>query len=132
MGRIDVGKQAIQSAWHRHETVGKADSANDSHLLVLIYAVECCLNRYLMAREQVHHTSQIAKDLLFGHRLDRLATEVGAPPVSGYTAEVPNQYVPPEDLHSLFRYGGRLRAADRQDLLTRLERILVWAKENSQ
>ncbi len=131
MGKIDVGKQEIQSAWYRHEAVGKANSANDSHLLVLLYAVECCLNRHLMAREQVHHTSHIAKDLLFGHRLDKLAMAIGAPPVFGYTAEVPKKYVPPEDLHSLFRYGGRLSASDRQDLLTRLEHILVWARENS-
>lgn len=130
MSRIDVGKTDLEKAWKRHETVGRKDQSHDSHLLLLIYAVECCLYHCLLTREQIHHTSRIARDLNFGHEIDKLANELGAPGLRGYTAETPwDEYITPENFHSLFRYGGKLKSVDRIDLLKRLENILQWAAE---
>jgi hypothetical protein len=131
VSRIDVGKDDLKKAWQRHEALGKRDLSNDSHMLLMIYAVECCLNHCLMSREKIYHTSRIAGDLSFGHAIDKLAKELGAPALCGYIAELPRKtYIAPGDFHSLFRYGGKLQPSDRNALLTKLEQILQWAMEN--
>lgn len=128
--RVDVGKQDLESAWNRHRSAAREVTENDSLLLLLVYAVECGLNLVLLVQRGLHHTSQIADDDRFGHAIDRLAKRLGAPGVAGFTAERPAQYVAPEDLHSLFRYGGRLSRTDRQRLVARLNEIMAWIEEN--
>ncbi|MBK9259122.1 MAG: hypothetical protein IPM54_04740 [Polyangiaceae bacterium] len=131
MSRIDVDKKSLEGAWKRHEELGRKNPAHDDHLLLLLYAVECCLNHCLMSREKLHHTSRIPEDARFGHAIDRLAAKLGAPEIRGYTAETPSgTYIAPENLHSLFRYGGRLTRQDRDQLLHSLQSVLNWAAEN--
>jgi hypothetical protein len=129
--KIHLGRQHLKSAFYRHRTLGNPPSASDSHLLLLVYAVECGLKALLLERRGVHSTEKLADDDLT-HDLDGLLRTLGARERFGHATltSPPGVAVVCENIHQVLRYGGRFETACRTRVEASATSAIAWIEEN--
>ena len=133
---IHVGRERLEAAFPQPKTAARQCNEDNSRLLLFVYAIECGLNAMLMRFRKIFHTSKIAEEDYCGHDLDQLITLVRRE--SGIRSAIPsfkatcpkNETIHPIRLHSFFRYGGSLTAADRAKVTASLESLVEEIEEN--
>jgi hypothetical protein len=128
--KIHVGRKQLREAFFRHRHVG-SPCANDSHLLLLIYAVECGLKELLLEQRGAYSTEKLDKDDL-SHDLDELLKTVGARERFGHcTLTSPaTASLSPGGVHQALRYGARLETKSRASVEQRAKSVIAWLEEN--
>jgi len=128
--KVHASLRELKKAFHRHRDAGTNNvESNDSHLLLLIYAIECGLKALLLNSRKVHSTERLDRDD-FTHDLDELLRLLGQAPRFGPITLEPNVNVPPLRLHEALRYGRRLSQGSRQKVSTAVNHVIDFIEEN--
>ena len=127
---IHVGRTNLESAFENHLKEGKSCTRDSgSAMLLLVYGVECGLKALLLDRRGVFSTEKL-DDEDFTHDLDALLRKLGRPPsISHWPASIPKQEISPQQIHTVFRYGGKFASNELTALKTELLKICDWIKE---
>jgi hypothetical protein len=128
--KFHVGARDLEAALNRHGSTGTATAGTDSHLLLLVYAVECGLKLLVLRRRGLHSTSRLEDDDLT-HNLDALLQRLGSRLRLGPSTVDPNQVnIESGEIHQVLRYGGRFSSERRQELFSRTKEVLAWIRES--
>lgn len=129
----------LSRAWRRLRSTAHAQPRDNTHRLLLFYAVECGLKAVWLKKHSKtlfdgaaigrfgHDLNEIIKDLMPGHTLNLLPNAVQLNAVShGNIARAGGL----DAIHQVWRYGGQLRNPTDEDIEARLENMVQWiAKE---
>lgn len=130
---LPVSHKELDKAFRRHKTSGDGDLANDSKLLLLVYAAECGLKRVLLERRNQKSTARLADDDLT-HDLNHLLRRLGEPPkfpsIQIDRLDGRAEQVSVDRLHEALRYGVRL--IDREKIAKVVRELLAWIEEDPQ
>lgn len=139
MSAIPFTDRELTTAWRELSAVATPLAANprqNSHRLLLFYAVECGLkavwlrrqNRTLFEGADIdrmgHNLQQVLKDLRVGSALS-LPDSFQLPAVTRGTVSVPRKSKF-GDVHQAWRYGGKCNAPTDQDCEQQLLKVLNW------
>ncbi len=129
--KLHVSREQLKKASRRHANAGGDPAgADDSRLLLLIYALECGLKSVLLRRRGLHFTSKLDEDDLT-HDLDDLLKLCGeAPRFRSFKVEEPVEPAAPKHLHEALRYGRRMTGESRRKVVEAVEHVLHWLEEN--
>lgn len=126
----------LSRAWRSLRRTANAEERNNTHRLLLFYAIECGLKAVWLKKQSKtlfdsaaihrfgHDLNEIIKDLMPGHGLQLLPASVqvnvGQISRSGRLNAI----------HQVWRYGGQLSIPTDEEMETRLENMAQWiAKE---
>lgn len=132
--KTHVSDSQLAKAFQRHaQTARKGTNggatANDSYLLLLIYAIECGLKRILLENRGQKSTRRLDRDDLT-HDLDALLKLVGQPPrFQRLKLEKPAEDAAPARIHEVLRYGGVLATPSREKVLDAANKVADWIEE---
>ncbi len=127
--KLHVGGKILEKAFNRHRQVGEAEDT-DSHLLLLIYAIECGLKRILLHKRGVHTTERLEEDD-FTHDLDSLLKTLGVNKSFGQsTIDEPKGNAAPWRIHEALRYGARFSNPSRMRIINVARDVISWIEEN--
>lgn len=130
---LHVSPAELEKAFRRHVSSGQGDAANDSKLLLLVYAVECGLKRLLLRQRGLKSTHRLDDDDLT-HDLNSLLRKLGGRPsfpsipigkLDGRASQVSV-----DQLHEALRYGVSL--ADRSRVADIVSNLILWIREELQ
>ena len=128
--KFHVGRQHLERAFRQHMSLGQSALTTDSHLLLLLYAVETGLKRLLLQQRGLHSTERLDDDDLT-HDLDQLLRTLGARERFGSCRAEPGAMtVSSDQLHEVFRYGGHLDSGRRRTVITLAQDIIDWIQES--
>jgi hypothetical protein len=121
-----VGRQDLARAFHRQRQISSNDESCDSHLLLLLYAIECGLKQQLLHTRGVHSTERLEEDDMT-HDLNELLQKIGSRERFPQQRANPGaQDVPVVVFHQVLRYGGRFDEASRTAIRKRAKEIAEW------
>jgi len=126
---IHVSDEEIQKSYRRHKSIWISASTaksrpNDSHKMVLFYAVECGLKFFYMKKLGLRKTDQ-GNITDFGHNLNELLKSL-----KGFSQKLPQvededeNQISPEDVHQAWRYGKKLNDKKEMQFVNMLKKIL--------
>lgn len=125
-----VGRQHLERAFRAHWRHGTAAIPDDSHLLLILYAVECGLKVLLLQQRGLHSTERLDDDDLT-HDLNKLLQRLGMRQhFVTCPAEPGTISIGAERFHEVLRYGGRLEPGKRAQILALATGILEEIREN--
>lgn len=131
--------QELSRAWRNLRRTANAEKRNNTHRLLLFYAIECGLKAVWLKRQSKtlfdgaaidrfgHDLSKIVTDLRLGHTLNLLPASVQLSAVN--SGQIPRAGGL-DAIHQVWRYGGQLSVPTDEEMETRLENMAQWiAKE---
>lgn len=127
---LHFGRKDLLKAFDTHTREALRDEGHSiSSMLLLVYGVECGLKALLMQHRGVHSTARLDDDDLT-HNLDELQKKLKCPLTIGrHMAIAPPEFIRPEDLHTVFRYGGQFEKKVLLDLHRKLTTLSTWIAE---
>ncbi|MEY4980048.1 MAG: hypothetical protein RLZZ352_2318 [Pseudomonadota bacterium] len=122
----------LSRAWRRLRNTAHTQPRDNTHRLLLFYAIECGLKAVWLKEKRKtlfdgaaignfgHDLNKIIKELKLGYELQLLpdSVEVNAGQISR-TGKL-------NAIHQVWRYGGVLKVPTDEELETRLERMAQW------
>ena len=128
--QINVTRKEMEIAYRNHKSVWESgkDTPNNSHKMILFYAVECGLKVYFMKHnslEQAYETNQNNESpLKFGHKIRDLCEKLNIKlKISRITKNV-DKPIEPQDFHQAWRYGKQLDKDEENVCIEEFQRIL--------
>lgn len=133
MSRNELGRAfAHLAAVARPGLAATGARTSAASLLCGLYAVECGLKLILLGLRGIYTTAKLADDDLT-HDLNRLLDLVGQRRrfTPSQIAELPyDQQVSPDEIHQLYRYGGRIPEPAERALAATLLELFDTLREN--
>lgn len=129
--------QELCRAWRNLHQTAQATPRNNTHRLLLFYAVECGLKAVWLKREQKtlfdaqaidgfgHDLNKLIKELRLGRSSGALPTSVQAEPVTVNRVSRP-RIGDIAAIHQVWRYGGKLITPTDEEVETQLQHIAEW------
>ena len=125
----------LSRAWRSLRRTAHAEDRNNTHRLLLFYAIECGLKAVWLKKNSKtlfdgaaihrfgHDLNEIIKDLMLGHNLSLL-------PASVQLSAVNSGRIPRagglDTIHQVWRYGGQLSIPTDEEMEARLEHMAEW------
>lgn len=138
---IDAGVSELRSAFHSHlrareDRGNKIDCSNN---LLLFYAAECGLKAAWLRRNNLRTMGKkLAEDRHLGHDLSYWAKELRISAASmGFCTSFrlrrnESHSHPVGAVHQAWRYGVRICSEDEEKLISGMNRLVQWIKEELQ
>lgn len=133
----------LSRAWRSLRRTANAEQRDNTHRLLLFYAVECGLKAVWLKKQSKtlfdgdaihrfgHDLNAIIKDLMLGHASNLLPSSVQLSAVTINSGRVPRAGGL-DAIHQVWRYGGQLNVPTDVEMEARLENMAQWiAKELS-